>query len=91
MKDYGRSLSGMIAPVAVLVAVVSADAETFTLELKRLDSLTISEGAPSGTHVLRMVRPQFLSMQPAVFFSDGRILMIPARPSSAASGRPGAS
>ena len=86
MKNYARRLSGAIAILAVFAAVVRADAETFTLEIKRLDSLTTSEGAPSGTHVLRMVRPQLFSMRPTAFLSDGRILVIPARPSSPAAG-----
>lgn len=86
MKPWARCLSGVIAVVAVLAAAVGTDAETFTLQLKRIDSVMSFEGTPPESHVLRMVRPQIFSMWPGVIFVDGGVAAIPALPSSPAAG-----
>jgi hypothetical protein len=65
----------VILATTTVLAVAGASAETFTLDLKRLEPLDLSEGVPPGEFVYRITRPQhFVAQtgtgQPLREFSD---------------------
>ena len=59
MKDTGppRFLVAILATTTVL-AVAGARAETFSLDLWRLEPLDVSKGMPPAEFVYRITRPQ---------------------------------
>ena len=67
MRTWSRQVVGvMVAAGGIFSLVAGAGAETFTLQLKRLELLKPSQGVPTVERIYRSSRPQHFYMQTGV-------------------------